>query len=74
MNGIGTGRQAGPQTGRIPRIVRPAVILAGLIAVWQAVVWATGAPPFILPGPVLVAAALESRAGRRRTPGRAGPR
>ncbi|MEX2455615.1 MAG: ABC transporter permease [Rhodospirillaceae bacterium] len=43
-------------------LVRPAVIFIGLLAVWQAVVLATGAPPFILPGPVPVAVALATRA------------
>jgi putative hydroxymethylpyrimidine transport system permease protein len=37
--------------------LRPALILAGLIALWQAVVWATGAPPYILPGPAAAARA-----------------
>ena len=27
------------------------MILAGLIARWQAIVWATAWPPYILPGP-----------------------
>lgn len=36
-----------------------AAISAGLaLALWQGVVWATGVPPFILPGPGQVAAAL----------------
>jgi putative hydroxymethylpyrimidine transport system permease protein len=44
------------------RLARPAVIFVGLLAVWQAVVLATGAPPFILPGPIPVAVALATRA------------
>jgi len=33
------------------RAVRVAVIAAGLLALWQAIVWATGAPRYILPSP-----------------------
>ncbi len=44
------------------RAVRPLAILAGLVLAWQAVVLATGAPPYILPGPAATAAAwVESR-------------
>lgn len=43
------------------RTARPAIILVGLLIVWQAVVSATDVPPFILPGPALVAAALVER-------------
>lgn len=41
----------------VPRLARPLAIAAGLVALWQAVVWATAAPPYILPGPgrVLIA-------------------
>ncbi len=42
--------------------LRPLVILAGLIALWQFVVWASGAAPFILPGPDRVALAIVARA------------
>lgn len=45
------------------RLLRPLVVLAGLVAAWQAVAWASGAPPYILPGPSEVAAALAARAG-----------
>lgn len=41
--------------------VRALVILLGLLALWQAVVWASGAPPYILPEPLRVAAALAER-------------
>jgi len=43
-------------------LVRPLVIAFGLLAAWQAVVWATGVAPFILPGPVAVAIAWVARA------------
>ena len=45
------------------KLVRPAVTLLGLAAVWQAVVWATAVPPYILPGPDRVAAALLAQPG-----------
>ena len=38
--------------------LRPAIIFLGLLAVWQAVVWLSGAPPYILPAPWQVALAL----------------
>ncbi|MDJ0686167.1 MAG: ABC transporter permease [Alphaproteobacteria bacterium] len=40
------------------RLIRPIVTLAGLLLVWQAVVVISGAPVFILPGPLDVLAAL----------------
>ena len=43
--------------------LRMAVVAAGLLAAWQAVVSATGAQPFILPGPLAVAAALAEHGG-----------
>lgn len=43
------------------KALRPAVTLLGLLLVWQAAVWATGVPPFILPGPLRVAAALAAQ-------------
>lgn len=39
-------------------IVRPLLIFLGLLALWQLVVLATGAPHYILPGPRAVAIAL----------------
>lgn len=45
------------------RSLRLLITFAGLIAAWQALVWATGVPRFILPGPDLVAARLWSDAG-----------
>lgn len=41
---------------RVRRLLRPVIIAAGLVALWQAVVWATAAPHYILPGPARVAA------------------
>jgi len=35
----------------VQRLARPLAIAAGLVALWQAVVWATEAPFYILPGP-----------------------
>ena len=40
------------------RLLRPLATALGLLAAWQAVVWVSGVPPFILPGPDRVAAAL----------------
>ena len=45
------------------KALRPLVIVAALLAAWQIVVWLTGAPHYILPGPALVAAAWIERAG-----------
>ena len=45
------------------KLLRPLVTALGLLAAWQAVVWASGVPPFILPGPAAVAAALASQPG-----------
>jgi putative hydroxymethylpyrimidine transport system permease protein len=39
----------------VPGALRGLVALAGLVAIWQAIVWLTDAPRFILPGPGLVA-------------------
>jgi len=36
------------------KLLRPIVILSGLLLVWQAVVVATGAPPYMLPDPLSV--------------------
>lgn len=43
------------------RSIRPLIVLIGLIAVWQIVVWASGVPPFILPPPDKVAQTLVER-------------
>ena len=39
-------------------VLRPLVTTLGLLAAWQALVWATGVPPFILPGPMQVGTAF----------------
>lgn len=44
--------------GDLHPALRGMVIFAGLIVLWQAVVWATGTPRFILPGPAVVGRAL----------------
>lgn len=43
------------------KALRPIVILGTLILLWQVLVWITGAPHFILPGPGRVATALVER-------------
>jgi putative hydroxymethylpyrimidine transport system permease protein len=37
------------------RLLRPIVTAMGLLALWQVVVWLSGVPPYILPGPLAVA-------------------
>ena len=41
---------------------RPLLVLAGLLLLWQGVVWSTGVPRFLLPPPLLVGQALLDRA------------
>ena len=36
--------------------LRALIVAAGLVAVWQAIVWLAATPPYILPGPALVLA------------------
>ncbi len=43
------------------KVLRPVIIFLGLIAAWQVLVLATGAPHYILPGPLRVARALVER-------------
>ncbi|HYG91567.1 MAG TPA: ABC transporter permease [Azospirillum sp.] len=45
------------------KFLRPLVTLAVLLAAWQALVWATGLPRYILPGPLAVATAFQRNAG-----------
>ena len=40
---------------------RPLLVACVLLAVWQAIVWVTDVPPYILPGPARVALALVDR-------------
>ena len=42
-------------------LLRPLVTVLGLLLAWQVLVWITGVPAFILPGPGRVAAALASQ-------------
>ncbi len=42
----------------LPAPLRGAIVAAGLIALWQAIVWLTGVPHYILPGPGAVLDAL----------------
>ncbi|MBP5858327.1 ABC transporter permease [Marivibrio halodurans] len=35
-------------------LIRPLTLTVGLLALWQAAVWVSGAPPYILPGPIAV--------------------
>jgi putative hydroxymethylpyrimidine transport system permease protein len=41
-------------------VLRPLILAAGLLGIWQTIVLLTGAPPYILPGPLPVAKALIS--------------
>ena len=43
--------------------LRLAITVSGLILMWQAVVWASGVPPYILPAPLGVAGAWLAHAG-----------
>jgi putative hydroxymethylpyrimidine transport system permease protein len=43
--------------------LRLIVTLGGLIVLWQVVVWLSGAPPYLLPGPVETLSILVTRAG-----------
>jgi NitT/TauT family transport system permease protein len=45
-------------SGRALRIVLPVLVLAMIVAAWQAAVQAFAIPPYVLPGPGLVAATL----------------
>jgi putative hydroxymethylpyrimidine transport system permease protein len=45
------------------RFVRGLIILAGLLSLWQGLVWLTGVPPYILPSPIRVIQALVNNAG-----------
>ena len=45
------------------KVLRPMLTLLGLAVLWQVLVWGTGVPDFILPGPERVALVLFDRAG-----------
>jgi putative hydroxymethylpyrimidine transport system permease protein len=45
------------------KALRPLVTMAGILLAWQLLVWATGVPPFILPGPLAVLAAIQAQPG-----------
>ncbi len=44
-------------------VARPMLVFFGLLVVWQALVWVTSVPSFILPGPGLVLQALVANSG-----------
>ena len=43
------------------RLLRPLIVLAGLLVAWQALVWLSGAPPYLLPDPLRVLGAFRDR-------------
>ncbi len=45
------------------RLLRGVIVVIGLIAVWQAIVWLTGAKPWVLPDPLSVARAWVEHRG-----------
>lgn len=50
-------------TGARRAVLRDAVLAAAaVLTLWQALVWATGVPPFLLPGPLRVGATLAGQA------------
>jgi putative hydroxymethylpyrimidine transport system permease protein len=48
--------------GHARALLRPAVIALALLGLWQIIVWVSGAPHYILPGPARVAAAFVASA------------
>ena len=44
-------------------LLRPLIVCAGLVGMWQLLVWWSGVPPYLLPGPGLVIAAWFTHAG-----------
>ncbi|MGI9406031.1 MAG: ABC transporter permease, partial [Hyphomicrobiaceae bacterium] len=44
------------------RVTEILLVFAGAVAAWQLLVWLTGVPPFILPGPGRVALSLADNA------------
>ena len=45
------------------KLLRPLIVLMGLVLLWQAIVWISGSPPYILPGPGRVLVAWVDHAG-----------
>lgn len=59
---MSAGREFSDDVSKTGR-VRDAVLAAGVaVLLWQALVWVTGVPPFILPGPWRVAESLVANA------------
>jgi NitT/TauT family transport system permease protein len=48
----------GPRTARLGRIAAPLAVGAAFLVVWQGIVTVEGVPPYILPGPLLIAHTL----------------
>ncbi len=49
--------------GARPVIFRLVILAAGLAGIWQLIVWGSGVPPYILPGPLRVLQAFYAHAG-----------
>ena len=49
-------------TGSMPHVLRALATLCGLGLLWQAIVWVTQSPPYILPGPLPVLRVIGERA------------
>ncbi len=66
---VPTRSRAAGARGRLRDWVPPALLLIGLLVVWEVTVQAFHVKQFILPGPIAIATAwatLPARAGRRR--------
>lgn len=50
-------------SARLANALRPITLTLGLLALWQAGVWISDAPPYILPGPISVGEVLVAKAG-----------
>ncbi len=46
--------------GKMKNLIRVILVLAGIIFLWQTIIWVTGVPDYILPGPTDVLAAFET--------------
>jgi putative hydroxymethylpyrimidine transport system permease protein len=58
-----SGARGPAGVARLPGWAQAALAAAALVAAWQAAVWLFALPPFILPGPLRVLAALRDNAG-----------